>query len=84
MKPEYRNEIELSNPVTSGTGYTILATLVALYGEDGAFDYLKRLRPNVVRYTQSGTAQKAGVGGYQAGRHVPNFAGFRSYKPEIV
>ena len=61
MKPEYRSEIELSNPVTSGTGYTILATLVALYGEDGAFDYLKRLRPNVVRYTQSGTAQGPSV-----------------------
>ncbi len=60
-KSEYRNEIELSNPVTSGTGYTILATLVALYGEDGAFDYLKRLRPNVVRYTQSGTAQGPSV-----------------------
>ncbi len=61
VKPEYRNEVELSNPVTSGTGYTILATLVALYGEDGAFDYLKRLRPNVVRYTQSGTAQGPSV-----------------------
>jgi len=60
-KAEYGNEVELSNPVTSGTGYTILATLVALYGEDGAFDYLKRLRPNVVRYTQSGTAQGPSV-----------------------
>ena len=60
-KPEYRREIELSNPVTSGTGYTILATLVALYGEDGAFAYLKRLAPNVVRYTQSGTAQGPSV-----------------------
>jgi iron(III) transport system substrate-binding protein len=61
VKPEYGSEIELSNPVTSGTGYTILATLVALYGEDGAFDYLKRLHPNVVRYTQSGTAQGPSV-----------------------
>ncbi len=61
VKPEYRAEVELSNPVTSGTGYTILVTLVALYGEDGAFDYLKRLGPNVVRYTQSGTAQGPSV-----------------------
>ncbi len=60
-KPEYGKEIELSNPVTSGTGYTILATLVALYGEDRAFDYLRRLGPNVVRYTQSGTAQGPSV-----------------------
>ena len=61
VKAEYRKEIELSNPVTSGTGYTILVTLVALYGEDAAFDYLRRLAPNVVRWTQSGTAQGPSV-----------------------
>lgn len=61
VKPEYRREIELSNAVTSGTGYTILATLIALYGEDAAFAYLKRLDPNVVRYTQSGVAQGPSV-----------------------
>jgi len=61
VKPEYKGEIELSNPVTSGTGYTILSTLVTLYGEDGAFEFLKRMRPNVVRYTQSGTAQGPSV-----------------------
>jgi iron(III) transport system substrate-binding protein len=57
----YGKEIELANPVTSGTGYTILATLVTLYGEDGAFEYMKRLLPNVVRFTQSGTAQGPSV-----------------------
>ncbi len=57
----YRKEIELSNPVTSGTGYTILATLVVLYGEDAAFAYIAKLTPNVVRYTQSGTAQGPSV-----------------------
>jgi iron(III) transport system substrate-binding protein len=61
VKPIYAKEIEVANPVSSGTGYTILATLVALYGEDGAFDYLKRLNPNVVRFTQSGTAQGPSV-----------------------
>ncbi|MEP7328062.1 MAG: ABC transporter substrate-binding protein [Betaproteobacteria bacterium] len=59
--PAYRKDVELSNPVTSGTGYTILATLIALYGEDAAFDFLKRLSPNVVRYTASGTAQGPSV-----------------------
>jgi len=61
VSPAYKKEIELSNPVTSGTGYTILATLITLYGEDGAFDYLKKLQPNVVRFTQSGTAQGPSV-----------------------
>jgi len=58
---KYAKDIELSNPITSGTGYTILATLVTLYGEDGAFAYLRRLAPNVVRFTQSGTAQGPSV-----------------------
>jgi iron(III) transport system substrate-binding protein len=66
-KPEYKGEIELSNAVTSGTGYTILATLVTLYGEDAAFAYLKRLHPNVVRYTQSGVAQGPSVARGEAG-----------------
>ena len=61
VKPEYTKDIELSNPVTSGTGYTILATLVTLYGEDAAFAFMKRMGPNVVRYTQSGTAQGPSV-----------------------
>jgi iron(III) transport system substrate-binding protein len=83
-KPEYRGDVELSNPVTSGTGYTILATLIALYGEDGAFAYLKRLNPNVVRYTQSGTAQGPSVARGEVGIGVSfvhefitqNLAGF--------
>jgi cell division protein FtsI (penicillin-binding protein 3) len=34
---------------------------------------------------KTGTAQKAGVGGYQAGRHVPNFAGFApADRPRVV
>jgi iron(III) transport system substrate-binding protein len=61
VAPAYGKEIELANPVTSGTGYTVLATLVTLYGEDGAFEYLRKLAPNVVRYTQSGTAQGPSV-----------------------
>lgn len=68
--PAYRQEIELSSPITSGTGYTILATLTALYGEDVAFDYLQRLAPNVVRYTQSGTAQGASVARGEVGLGV--------------
>jgi cell division protein FtsI (penicillin-binding protein 3) len=34
---------------------------------------------------KTGTAQKAGVGGYQAGSHIPNFAGFApAEKPRLV
>lgn len=67
VKSAYRQEIELANPLTSGTGYTILATLITLYGEDAAFAYLQRLAPNVIRYTQSGTAQGPSVARGEAG-----------------
>ena len=61
VKPEFKGDIETSNPATSGTGYTILATLVQMMGEDKAFDYLRALNKNVNRYTASGTAQRQSV-----------------------
>ena len=39
VKPEFKGDVETSNPATSGTAYTILATLVQMMGEDKAFDY---------------------------------------------
>ncbi len=61
IKPEYKGDVETSNPATSGTAYTIVATLVQLMGEDKAFDYLRALNKNVNRYTTSGTAQRQSV-----------------------
>ncbi|MGL4291358.1 MAG: ABC transporter substrate-binding protein [Phreatobacter sp.] len=56
LKPEYRGEIQLPNPNSSGTAYTIIAGLVQLWDEDRAFDYLRRLHANVNAYTRSGAA----------------------------
>ena len=55
LKPEYKGEIQVANPASSGTAYTMIATLVQLMGEDKAFDYLKGLHRNVSTYTRSGT-----------------------------
>ena len=55
-KPVYKDEIQVANPNSSGTSYTMLATLVQLMGEDKAFDYLKALHKNVNQYTKSGAA----------------------------
>lgn len=55
LKPEYKGEIQVANPASSGTAYTMIATLVQLMGEDRAFDYLKALHRNVGQYTRSGT-----------------------------
>jgi len=56
VKPEYKGEIQVANPASSGTSYTMIATLVQLMGEDKAFDYLKGLHRNVGAYPRSGTA----------------------------
>ncbi len=56
VKPAFKDEIQVANPNSSGTSYTMLATLVQLMGEDKAFDYLKSLHRNVNQYTKSGAA----------------------------
>jgi len=56
VKPDFKDEIQVANPNSSGTSYTMLATLVQLMGEDKAFDYLKALHKNVNQYTKSGAA----------------------------
>ncbi|HEX2546641.1 MAG TPA: ABC transporter substrate-binding protein [Ramlibacter sp.] len=55
-RPEYKGEVQVANPASSGTAYTMIATLVQLMGEDKAFDYLKALHRNVGAYPRSGTA----------------------------
>ena len=48
--------MQVADPNSSGTAYTLLATVVQLMGEDKGFDYLKRLHRNVNQYTKSGAA----------------------------
>lgn len=55
-KPEYRGEVQMANPNSSGTAYTMLATIVQLFGEEKGFDYLKALHKNINQYTKSGSA----------------------------
>ncbi|WP_432759678.1 ABC transporter substrate-binding protein [Defluviimonas sp. SAOS-178_SWC] len=55
-KPEYKGQVQMANPNSSGTAYTTLATMVQLFGEDGGFDYMKRLHANINQYTKSGSA----------------------------
>jgi iron(III) transport system substrate-binding protein len=54
VKPEYKDEIQIANPNSSGTAYTAVATIVQLFGEDEAFRYLRQLHRNVNQYTRSG------------------------------
>ena len=46
----------MADPNSSGTAYTMLATLVQLMGEDKSFDFMKAMHKNVNQYTKSGGA----------------------------
>ena len=61
LKPEYKGEIQMANAASSGTSYTVIATLVQLMGEDKAFEYMKQLHKNVSTYTRSGVAPAKAV-----------------------
>jgi iron(III) transport system substrate-binding protein len=80
--PKYKGEIETSHPGSSGTGYTILAGLVQMMGEDAAFDYLKRVHRNVTQYTRSGTAQAKSVASGEVGIGVSFIFGFENERQQ--
>ncbi len=61
LKVEYRDEIEIADPHSSGTGYMALATFVQLWGEDKAFDYLRAMDANILRYTMQGATPARSV-----------------------
>ena len=56
LDDKLRDEVQVADPNSSGTSYTMLATVVQLFGEDKGFDYLKKLHRNVNQYTKSGAA----------------------------
>lgn len=66
LNPEFAGEIIMPNPATSGTGYTFLASMIQLVGEDEAFEYFKKLSKNVAQFTSSGftPAQRVAMGEY--------------------
>jgi len=80
IKPEYKGEIEISHPATSGTAYTVIAGLVQMMGEEAAFDYLKKLHRNVSNYTRSGQAQAPNVAKGEVGIGVSFIFGFEKWR----
>lgn len=56
LDEKYKGEIIMAHPATSGTAYTVLATLIQLMGEDAAWDYLDKLKVNMKQFTKAGSA----------------------------
>lgn len=55
LDPQYKNQISMPNPASSGTGYMFLLSLVNAWGEQEALEYFDKLSENVLSFTSSGS-----------------------------
>ncbi|MGF6906233.1 ABC transporter substrate-binding protein [Fusobacterium sp. PH5-44] len=69
LKPEFKGEIVTAHPGSSGTAFTMLATIVQMMGEEKGMEYMTKLNDQVKQYTKSGTApgRMVGMGEYAVG-----------------
>lgn len=56
LNPALKGQVVLANPGSSGTAYTMLATIVQIMGEEKGLAYMKKLNEQVKTYPKSGTA----------------------------
>ena len=72
LLPAYKNMIQMADARTSGTAVTRIFSILEVNGRDEAkaFDYMKKLRPNVQLYTKSGGGGTLPVGLGQAGAGI--------------
>ena len=55
-KPEYKDQVAMPHPASSGTGYLTVAAWIQLMGEQAAWEFMDRLHQNIAVYTHSGSA----------------------------
>ena len=73
LNPPYKNMLQMADARTSGTAVTRIFSVLEVNGRDEnkAFDYMKKLRPNVQLYTKSGGGGTLPVGlGQGRRRHL--------------
>ncbi|EAX48374.1 extracellular solute-binding protein, family 1 [Thermosinus carboxydivorans Nor1] len=62
LNPALKGQVVIANPGSSGTAYTMLATIVQLMGEEKGLKYMKDLHGQIKTYPKSGTAPGRMVG----------------------
>ena len=62
LKPEFKGQIMVAHPSSSGTSYTALATILQMRGETAGWEYIKQYAGQVLQYTKSGAAPAKFVG----------------------
>ncbi|MGD9743761.1 MAG: putative 2-aminoethylphosphonate ABC transporter substrate-binding protein [Dongiaceae bacterium] len=69
LKPEYKGQVVMSNPASSGTGYLSVSAILQIMGEEKGWAYLDQLHENIATYVHSGSKPcvQAGQGEYAVG-----------------
>ena len=64
LRPEFKGQLSMAFPYTSGTGLARLSTLIFLMGEKKALSFEKDLSSRILEYTESGPGciPKVGLG----------------------
>ncbi|MCG3208178.1 MAG: hypothetical protein FOGNACKC_01780 [Anaerolineae bacterium] len=62
IKPEWKGQIMIAHPSSSGTSYTQLCTILQLKGQDAGWEYQRGFASNVLQFTKSGSAPARFVG----------------------
>ncbi len=62
LKPEFKGQLMVAHPTTSGTSYTALATILQIRGEAAGWEYIKKYASQMAQYTKSGAAPAKFVG----------------------
>ncbi len=56
LKPQYKGQIAMPHPASSGTGYIIVSAWLQSMGEAAAWAFMDALHENIAVYTHSGSA----------------------------
>jgi iron(III) transport system substrate-binding protein len=69
IKPEYKGQIVMSNPASSGTGFLSVSVILQMMGDAEGWKYLDALHENIAQYVHSGSkpCKLAGSGEYAIG-----------------
>ncbi len=62
LKPEYKGQLMVAHPSSSGTSYTALCTVLQMKGEDAGWQFLRDYAGQVNQFTKSGSAPARFVG----------------------
>jgi iron(III) transport system substrate-binding protein len=55
-KPDYKGQVVMPHPASSGTGYLAIAAWLQVMGEEKGWQFMDKLHDNIAVYTHSGSA----------------------------